>query len=335
MGAFAQFAHLPKMLNQSAILDTLVRGCEEGAFVLRLTRPDKSVKTYWRERPDEAALKAPALELVLQDAAELTELGYHLLSPGRLPGLWSGTELKVQQIYDHFSGGRVVKVDKGSHEEPMTIPKAAASVIDEAVNRAVKEGRLWLTVGSASLLGEEIPAGILTGDAILQAPPEAIPAPQLLPENLPEAWKDGQSTALSMAVVLSRKLGKTLPWGVVRDAIDGAFRARLLERTVDSGTWPCDYSTAVSIKIKVPEEVPPARAAEKTKFGVKVAEADLRTNELQDLSDLTGEIAQAAAGYELKLSVRVELGGEKVPPDNVIEAVNQLLAKVSDRLKLK
>lgn len=40
-------------------------------------------------------------------------------------------------------------------------------------------------------------------------------------------------------------------------------------------------------------------------------------------------------GYELKLSVRVELGGEKVPPDNVVEAVNRLLTKVSDRLKLK
>lgn len=59
VGAFAQFAHLPKMLNRGAILDTLVRGCEEGAFVLRLTRPDKSVKTYWREAPDEAALKDP------------------------------------------------------------------------------------------------------------------------------------------------------------------------------------------------------------------------------------------------------------------------------------
>jgi len=56
---------------------------------------------------------------------------------------------------------------------------------------------------------------------------------------------------------------------------------------------------------------------------------------MQDLSDLTGEIAQAAAGYELKLSVRVELGGEKVPPDNVVDAVTQLLAKVSGQLKLK
>ena len=333
VGAFAQFAHLPKMLNQSAILDTLVRGCEEGAFVLRLTRPDKSVKTYWRERPDEAALKAPALELVLQDAAELTELGYHLLSPGRLPGLWSGTELKVQQIYDHFLGGRVVKIDKGSHEESMTIPKAAASVIDEAINRAVKEGRLWLTAGPASLLGEEIPPGILTGDAVLQVPPEPIGATQLLPQNLPEAWKENTTTALSIAVALSQRHGKTLPWVTVRQALDGTFRARLLERPMTSGPWPCDYAGAASIKIEVPKELP-AHAGER-KAGVTAAAADLRANEIQDLAEVVAEITKAAAGHELRFHLRVELGGEKPAPKEVVDAVNEALAKVSPTLKLE
>jgi hypothetical protein len=334
VGAFAQFAHLPKMLNRGAILDTLVRGCEEGAFVLRLTRPDKSVKTYWREPPDEAALKDPGLEVVLAEAAEITQLGTYLLAPGHLPGLWIGSDITVKQVYDYFSGSRVVKLDKGGYEEPIVIPKAAPSVIDAAVSQAVQYGRLWLTAGPASLLGEEIPAGILTGDAILQAPPEAIPATQLLPANLPEAWKDGSSTALSMAVVLSQKLGKTVPWSTVREALDGAFRARLLERTVDSGTWPCDYSAAASIKLKVPEELPPPIAAQKTKFGVKVAEAELRANELQDLADAVGDITKAAAGHELKFSVRIDLGGEKVPPDTVVNAIDQILIKISDRLKL-
>ena len=45
VGAFAQFPHLPKMLNRKAILDTLVAGCEAGMFVLQLTRPDRSVLT--------------------------------------------------------------------------------------------------------------------------------------------------------------------------------------------------------------------------------------------------------------------------------------------------
>src|ERR671924_676360 len=57
VGAFAQFPHLPKMLNRKAILDTLVGGCMEGMFVLRLTRADRSIKTFWRDMPDDTALR--------------------------------------------------------------------------------------------------------------------------------------------------------------------------------------------------------------------------------------------------------------------------------------
>ena len=38
VGAFAQLPHLPKMLATKAILDTLVSGCVQGGFVLRLVR---------------------------------------------------------------------------------------------------------------------------------------------------------------------------------------------------------------------------------------------------------------------------------------------------------
>ena len=60
-GAFAQLPHMPKMLKASAILETLADGCEKGTFVLRLTRPDGSMRTWWMSRPDENALNEPAL----------------------------------------------------------------------------------------------------------------------------------------------------------------------------------------------------------------------------------------------------------------------------------
>src|SRR5207248_9161928 len=56
VGAFAQFPHLPKMLRQKEILDTLVQGAREGFFVLRYLAPDRTARTFWREVPDEGAL---------------------------------------------------------------------------------------------------------------------------------------------------------------------------------------------------------------------------------------------------------------------------------------
>ena len=49
-GAFAQLPHLPKMLKSQAIVETLVEGCVQGTFVLKLTRPDRTFRTWWRTR---------------------------------------------------------------------------------------------------------------------------------------------------------------------------------------------------------------------------------------------------------------------------------------------
>lgn len=333
VGAFAQFPHLPKMLNRDAIVQTLVRGCEEGAFVLRLARPDKSVKTYWRERPDEAALKDPGLEVVLSDAAEITALDYALLAPNRLPGLWRDIRIPLQRLHEYFAGGYVVKVDRGGYEEPQVVPNADRPVVDVAVQAAVREGLLWLTAGPASLLGEEIPAGVLTVDAVLQVPPEPIGATQLLPANLPHAWKGEESTALAMAVALSQKYGQTLPWGTVKQAIDGAIRARFLERLEGFPLWPCAYPDAGNLKLRVPKGEAPG--AQEPKAGVKTARAELRGNELQDLAEAIAEITKVAAGHDLKYFVRIELGGEKPAPERVVEDVNKALAKASAKLKLE
>ena len=170
----------------------------------------------------------------------------------------------------------------------------------------------------------------------MQAPSEAIPATRLLPQNLPAAWKDGESTALAMAVALSQLRGKNLPWWTVKLAIDGAFRARLLEKVVDLAAWPCDYAAAGKVRIHVAKaEFQGAKGGEQ-KFGTKAASSELRGNEIQDLSDAVSDLTQAAAGHDLRYFVRIELGGEKAPPDNVVDSINEVLAKkVSKSLKLE
>src|SRR5690606_23412479 len=103
-GAFPQLPHLPKVLKSQAIVETLVEGCVQGTFVLKLTRPDRTFRTWWRTRPDAAALNDPAMELVLPEAAELGEIPGELLAPNILPELWPGDEIAVQEVMDYFNG---------------------------------------------------------------------------------------------------------------------------------------------------------------------------------------------------------------------------------------
>jgi hypothetical protein len=336
VNAFAQRPQLPKMLNRKAILDTIIDGCVNGAFVLKLTRPDKSVRTFWRQTPDDVALKDPSLEVVLPETAELTEVSPGLLSPQILPSLWSGSSITAKDVFEYFAGGKDVKVQREGYEEPVAIPKVAKAAIESAIETAVKEGRLWLISGPASVFAEEIPTGLLNGDAQLQPPPEAISPMAIVPDVLTDAWSNGTATALSISVALSKKAGKPLPWAPVRDAIDGAIRTRILERTEDSGAWPSDYSNSKNVLLRRPQDVPPPPPPPPPppKPGVLVARAELRSNQIQDLADQISDITLAAAGLDLKFNVQVEVSGTNSGSAEAVAKLNQLLRSISQEFKL-
>ncbi len=340
VGAFAQFPQLPKMLNRKAILDTLVGGCVEGLFVLRLPRPDRTFRTFWRQHPDDVALKEPALEVVLPENAEIVDLETYLLTSQTLPGLWIGEKLTVRQALDYFAGGKVVKIPRQGYDEPLAIPKAGRETLFAAIAEAVKVGQLWLTSGPASIYAEEIPAGVLNEDAVLQTPPSVVSSVDILPAALPAAWSGSSTTALAISTALSAKQGVNLPWKRIREAIDGAIRARYLETTLDSAPWPIDFPAAQTVKLQLPVQSPkvdykqtqnPPPYIAQVPAGAHVVEADLRPNELQDLADSLGDLGSAAAGGELKYHVRIELVGN--PSTDVLERVNKILQKIKSGLR--
>jgi len=337
VGAFALSPQLPKMLNRQAILDTLVQGCREGQFVLRIVRPDRSVRTFWRREPDQAALNDPSLEVVLPEAAELTEIPWELLVPGRLPGLWSGAGVSFGEICNYFSGGFVAKVDKSGYEEPITVPKASREILAAAIAEAVKQGRLWLTSRQASILAEDIPAGLLTEDAALQSPPAPIPATDLMPANVPEVWTGGATTALALAVALSKKAGINLPWATVREAIDGAIRARVVELALDSAPWPCEFAAAQNAKLRVlTASQEPPEPPFKLQPNVLIAEAELRPSEIQDLADRLSDLRKLAGNADLRFRLRLELDGDALPVgSDAVARLNELLAEISKALSFK
>ncbi len=345
-GAFAQLPHLPKMLKAQAILETLAQGCEQGSFVLTLSRPDGSARTWWRSRSDEAAMSDPALELVLCEAATLTELPAALLTPGALPGLWQGEQVRVGEVLEYFGGGRVVQAPRDGYSEAVTIPTAGEEAVRAAVAGAVEKGLVWLVNGPATILAEPIPAGVLTPNAVLRNPPPAIGAAEILPANLPDAWQDGTATALAISAALSQKLRLELPWKSIKDVVTAALNARFTELEATSAPWPCDYPGAASVRIRVttgiggriPAEVPGGFGAPLSGPRALVASAELEPSEFQDLSDLLPPLLEikARAGVPLRLRVQIELGdGAEPPPEDAVTQVNDLLSKLKDDFRLE
>jgi len=344
VGAFAQVPKLPKMLRRGEIIETLVEGARQGFFVLRQMRPDKSFRTIWRQDVSTDDIgKDPTWEVVLPESAQLEEISVALLTPDALPELWPPTkQIKVADAVNYFAGSKVVNLkrvsmDGSSYDEPVTIPSAGSEAVQGALKAAVEAGKLWLVSGVASICGESIPTGVLSDTALLYPPPQPIDVNRLTPEQLPAAWQGNQTTALGLANQLSVAAGKALPWPVARDAIDGAIRARLLERTADSGPWPCPLSGAAAVKLHRPQNVPPPVTPTPVVItpGTFTAETEVQSQELMDLADSLGEVLKAAVPNTLKLNVRIELGGEPKPSDAKLQAINAILAKVKKGMELK
>jgi len=240
----------------------------------------------------------------------------------------------VADVFAYFDG-KVVQVPKEGYDEPLVIPKAERSVVEAATGLAVEQGIVWLVSGPASLFKEPIPAGVLSDASTLLPPPPSVPVTDVLPEALPEAWDGGEANALGILVALSSKAGRTLPWVTVRDAIEGAVRARYLERPADSGPWPCEIDAARNAKFRLPSEKPTIVPPVVVKPGIRRSEAELSVAQIQDLADVVGDVKQAAVGHEIAFRLIVELGGEKPAPDEVVTKVNELLRGVSEGLEMK
>ena len=335
VGAFARSSKLPKMLTSKGIMATVVGGVQQGVWVARYARPNKTTKTFWRTAIDEPMLKEPSLEVVLPEFATLSEPSSSLLKHQALPGLWSSDEITVQDLYDYFAGDRVVSIPKDGYEEPLTIPKCEPADVDAAVLQAVEQGMLWLTSAPASIFNEPVPPGVLSALASLRSPPDPIPVQELMDAAIPEAWQDGKTSALALATALSNRRGVILPWHTVKTAISGAIQANWLKLSEESADWPCEFAGAQHVLLEIPKLKEKGKDYGVKPTGVLVAEADLEAYGIQDLADQIPAITQAAIGTEIKFNIRVEFGGESRPDPEAVEKINELLAEVDDTLRLK
>lgn len=330
--SFAQFTHLPKMINRRGILETLVKGMKDGSLVLKITRPDKTTRTFWREDMEETMRSDATLEAILPQYAEINNIQFLHLKQGILPSLWKGPEITVKNARDYFSGTTKAVISREGYEEQLYIPKATSQALEDAIKMAVKLNIIWLTSGPATLLGEDLPEGMLTDDATMRSPPESIPPTEILPTNLPDAWTNEKATALTISIALSKKKKLNFPWIIVKNAINSARAARYIEIT--KGQWPCEYSSAKDTQIELPKTIPPIPPPFTPPSNKYFAEADLQPSQIQDLSDKIGEIQTLTAGLDLKFRIQIEIQKDTSKP-NKLEQLNKALKGIDEKLELK
>ena len=329
--SFARYPHLPKVLRPKLVTDTVLAGVQQGFFVARLTRPDGTTRTWWREQVDPVASEDAALEIVLPERARLESLNASLLAPERLPDLWEPAEddgsqaLPVAKLLEYFAGGHVATIPQEGYDEYASIPACEPDTVLDAVSAAVERGTVWLTNPPATSWKEPVPLGALNENAVLRPPPEACTPQDLTRESVPVAWRKNRTTGLALTQALSQQRAVPVPWGLVRDGIGAAVNGRWLVLTDASAPVQSAYDQAARVVLERPrgDAPPPSPSAPET--------ATLDVSQLQDLAERGGELLAAVGGAELSFRVGVGLKGEVT--DNTRERVDAILAGVADDLK--
>jgi len=273
---------------------------------------------------------------VLSTAADLAQIPTSLLRKGALPGLWeTKAELPLSEFKAYFAGGKIVQLDRGGYTEGQQVPKASVEVVRAAIQEAVAEGDLWLVSGPTSMFKESIPDGVLTDAALLLPPPGPIVAPAILEGNIPAAWKDGRATVAGMLSQLSVQRGKPVSWYQLKQAVDGAIRARLVELDPNSAPWPCDPSGASKVLLKAATGVALGGGSGAVEPGSNYTDAFrayLQPSELQDLAESLSSLMdlQAKHGVKIRFNVAVEVTGDNGLKPEATAELRKVLDEISD-----
>ena len=258
-----------------------------------------------------------------------------------MPGLWSTDEISVQDVINYFAGGHSVTVPKEGYDDTVFIPKGEQSIVEEAIAAAVERGVIWLINGPASIYREAVPVGLLGSSATLSRPPEPVAVTDLMEASIPDAWRDGKASALAIVTVIVCPTVESRCRGPLVRTCNRTrgFKQGGLNLPQTALAWPCDFGNAQTVIVQAANTQPSPRSRQSSdvqkRLGTVIAEATLEANGVQDLADQIPEITMASVGLQLKFNVQIELSGDNPPDPSVLEAINSLLAEVSEDLKLR
>lgn len=325
VSVFSQTPALPKIVRPSDVYETIAKGAEDGMLVLRLKRPDGSVRTWWHERCESATMQDRELEAWLPEAAELTSLPPALLAPGRVPDLWHEDELPVAELRRYFGGGHTVQIeiDEG-YSEARAIPRVPDEILGAAIAEAVRTKQVWLYGEGISLYGEPADADAISDGCILLPKPKTLVALDLEPEKIPTAWTEqGTATVETIYLACKSEKGQQLPWTCIRPGITGmvnSARCRLEGGAVVAESYDQARNVVLALQGAIPTRLK--------------ASAALAPHEIIEFAEHITELHKLAseAKADPKYIVTVEIEAT-IPPEEA-EKLDAILGKVCKGLSL-
>ena len=273
--------------------DNVLSEAIQDAIQASLLMARRENKAYLKETIPDAEI-TDDLELL----APLAPISSSEISHKTLPDAWDNETSSVEKIM------HALAVLKGS---PIPWP-----LVVDAINDARDRGLFEFTDGNPSwpCAAEEADR---VGLKVSQAPVTIDPK-DLIGNDAESAWKSGQPTLALIKEALEAKRGVSIPDDVFRYAVEQAIKIGII---ASDDT----FLTNGFYKIRVRK---PAWMCH--------AESYLTEIEIQDLPERVADLAAIAPELDFKFRISISAEGEQ-PSNEVVKKINEVLQKVTDKLK--
>ena len=243
--------------------------------------------------------KIPDAEITndMELLAPLEPISGSEISHKALPDAWENEISSVGRIM------RALAVIKGS-----PIPW---SLIVDVVNDA-RDKRLFEFIEGSPLWPCATEEADKVGLKVSQAPVTIDPK-DLIGNDAESAWESGQPTLALIKEALEVKRGISIPDDVFRYAVEQAIKVGIIasDQSLTNGFY--------KIRVRKPA-------------WMRHAESELTEIEIQDLAEMVIDLADIAPELDFKFHISIIAEGEP-PSDEVLEKINEVFQKVTDKLK--
>lgn len=328
--AYGQQPHLPKLLSNRAVLNTIEEAVQRGILALRCQRSDGSEQWYWKCPVDMADWDQTA-EAWLPQQTTLGSLNPSAILPSALKGLWpeEGLGVKLSTLCSWFDGENTFDEETipDYPPEPHPIPRADYRAVHAAVARAVETGAIWLVYGNDSVYQNRPMEIQLDSEAVLYGPPEPLSGIDFLPDRLPDgtwtASEEPETTVSRLYAAIKEARGKPWPESLFLSGLNSAIGQGFMTRLKGSGPFSSlAREGAAKIVIKA-EMSPPPPSLDTGRRRTNMA--TLSVSEIQTLGEEIGQIAKQLAGKDLQTEVRLSV---KEEAGKEMEQINVLLEQI-------
>lgn len=314
INSFYRFPRLPFPENLNLIYQPIISLIEQGKIVLKITRPDNSFITYWKEKIDSQLLNKETAELILIKGAELNSVHDDIILPNTSNTIWSPSikEINFSHLLSKFDGNSIPKLQ-------------SIKILEEKLIDMVKNKKLCLIIDDEAYCGDFSIKNQNIENAIMTLPPPSVKVSEVIQDAYDNnIWENNTAKVQDIVKFISERRKSPIPPSYIIEPLSNALKSNKIELEPKTTPWPPKSDDDISnFRFNLIMKMKPEIIIETQPKGESI------TSDTEEVKEIKGEKIETENISEEEKEIE-----ETIPSPKIIVDLTPSIAELEDLNKL-